>query len=72
MLIKRAEARAARQRLASAYAGLTSGGLDRRDFLARAGYGAGTLAALGVLPAVQARRAAAATEHVDRTVPART
>ncbi|WP_270938424.1 twin-arginine translocation signal domain-containing protein, partial [Falsiroseomonas oryzae] len=55
MLVKRSEGRAARQRLAQAYAGLSSGGLDRRDFLARAGYGAGALAALGALPVQRAR-----------------
>ena len=37
MLIKRSEARAGKQRLAAAYAGLSSGGLDRRAFLKRAG-----------------------------------
>ncbi|WP_237216893.1 formate dehydrogenase subunit alpha [Falsiroseomonas oryziterrae] len=67
MLVKRAEARAARQRLSQAYGGLSSGGLDRRALLARAGLGAGGLAALGALPPLKAR---AATERVDRTAPA--
>ncbi|MGG5819560.1 formate dehydrogenase subunit alpha [Falsiroseomonas sp. HW251] len=66
MLVKRAEARAARQRLATAYAGLSTGGLDRRGFLAQAGLGAGALAALGTLTPRQVR---AATETVDRTAP---
>jgi formate dehydrogenase major subunit len=66
MLVKRSEARATRQRLAAAYAGLSSGSLDRRSLLKQAGIGAGGLAALGALPATRAR---AATEGVDRTAP---
>ncbi len=66
MLVKRSEARATRQRLAAAYAGLSAGSLDRRSFLAQAGLGAGGLAALGSLPMGRAR---AATETVDRRVP---
>ena len=61
MLVKRSEARATRQRLATAYAGLSSGGLDRRSLLRQAGIGAGGLAALGALPAARTRRAEAAT-----------
>jgi formate dehydrogenase major subunit len=67
MLVKRSEARATRQRLAAAYAGLSSGGLDRRGLLRQAGLGAGALAGLGALPP---RLARAATEGVDRTAPA--
>uniref|UniRef100_UPI0022EAB537 formate dehydrogenase subunit alpha n=1 Tax=Falsiroseomonas oryzae TaxID=2766473 RepID=UPI0022EAB537 len=48
-------------------------GLDRRDFLARAGYGAGALAALGALPVQRARAAVGgtggSTAQVDRTTP---
>jgi formate dehydrogenase major subunit len=70
MLVKRTEGRAARQRLAQAYAGLSSGGLDRRAFLARAGYGAGALAAFGALTPDKARAAVAgSTARVDRTAP---
>ena len=72
MLVKRAERWASRQRLAAAYQGLSSGGLDRRAFLRQAGLGAGGLAALGVLPGGSVRRAEALTERVDRTAPVRT
>jgi formate dehydrogenase major subunit len=70
MLIKRSERQAARQRLSAAYAGLSSGGLNRRGFLHQAGLGGAGLAALGALPALSARRAeAVATSHVDRSAP---
>src|SRR3954464_3095268 len=55
MLIKRLDARAMRARVSSTYAGLSSGGLDRRGFLARAGLGGAGLAALGTLGAGRAR-----------------
>jgi formate dehydrogenase major subunit len=61
MLIKRRAAEAARSRLSQAYAGLSSGGLDRRSLLRQAGFGAGGLAALGALPAARTRKAEAAT-----------
>jgi len=59
MLIKRSEARAGRQRLAAAYAGLSSGGLDRRAFLRQAGVTGAGLAALGAIPLSTVRPAAA-------------
>ena len=59
MLIKRSDARPARQRLAGAYEGLSAGGLDRRGFLRQAGLGGAGLAALGALPLTAARPAAA-------------
>jgi formate dehydrogenase major subunit len=69
MLVKRSVRDATRRHLSEAYASLSEGGLDRRRFLARAGLGGGALASLGILPAITMRRAAAATEHVDRTAP---
>ena len=71
MLVKRAERQTGRQRLAAAYQGFSSGGLDRRSFLRQAGLGAGGLAAIGLLPGGAARRAEALTERVDRTAPIR-
>jgi formate dehydrogenase major subunit len=59
MLIKRSEARAGRQRLAAAYAGLSSGGLDRRAFLKQAGVTGVGLSALGAIPLTTVRPAAA-------------
>ena len=59
MLIKRSEARAGRQRLAAAYAGLSSGGLDRRAFLKQAGITGVGLSALGTIPLTTIRPAAA-------------
>jgi formate dehydrogenase major subunit len=59
MLIKRSEARAGRQRLAAAYAGLSSGGLDRRSFLKQAGVTGVGLSALGAIPLTTVRPAAA-------------
>ena len=50
MLIKRSDGTTARQRLASTYQALSSGGLDRRAFLRQAGLGSAGLAALGALP----------------------
>ena len=50
MLIKRTDGKAAKQRLASAYLGLSAGGLDRRAFLRQAGLGGAGLAALGAIP----------------------
>jgi formate dehydrogenase major subunit len=50
MLIKRTDGKAAKQRLASAYQGLSAGGLDRRAFLRQAGLGGAGLAALGAIP----------------------
>lgn len=59
MLIKRSEARAGKQRLAAAYAGLSSGGLDRRAFLKQAGVTGVGLASLGAIPLSTVRPAAA-------------
>ncbi len=59
MLIKRSEARAGRQRQAAAYAGLSSGGLDRRAFLKQAGITGVGLSALGTIPLTTIRPAAA-------------
>lgn len=59
MLIKRSEARAGRQRLAAAYAGLSSGSLDRRSFLRQAGVTGVGLSALGAIPLTTVRPAAA-------------
>jgi formate dehydrogenase major subunit len=49
MLIKRSDGRATRQRLASAYQGLSAGGLDRRAFLRQAGVAGAGLGVLGSL-----------------------
>ncbi|HWX51237.1 MAG TPA: formate dehydrogenase, partial [Roseomonas sp.] len=59
MLIKRSEGKAARQRLSSAYQGLSGGGLDRRGFLRQAGLGGAGLAALGGLGLTTVRKAEA-------------
>ncbi|MDQ1080757.1 formate dehydrogenase subunit alpha [Pseudoroseomonas cervicalis] len=59
MLIKRSDGKAARQRLSSAYQGLSSGGLDRRAFLRQAGLSGAGLAAMGGLGLTAARPAAA-------------
>lgn len=59
MLIKRSEGKAARQRLAAAYQGLSAGGLDRRSFLRQAGFAGAGLAALGALPPGRAQAAGA-------------
>jgi formate dehydrogenase major subunit len=69
MLIKRAEGRSARQRLSSAYQGLSTGGLDRRAFLRQAGLGGAGLAALGSVPAGLARPAAAQAPSQPVAVP---
>ncbi len=60
MLIKKSERQARRGALAAAFAGQTSGGIDRRSFLRRSGLAAGGLAALGVLPLGGVRKAEAA------------
>ncbi|NMJ43115.1 formate dehydrogenase subunit alpha [Roseomonas sp. JC162] len=59
MLIKRSEARAGKQRLAAAYSGLSSGGLDRRAFLKQAGVTGLGLSALGAIPLTTVRPAKA-------------
>jgi formate dehydrogenase major subunit len=73
MLIKRSDGRASRQRLASAYHGLSSGGLDRRAFLRNAGLaGAGVAALAGIAPrmaSAQAIRVGAAGGVPDNTKP---
>ncbi|RYJ00660.1 MAG: formate dehydrogenase, partial [Acetobacteraceae bacterium] len=70
MLIKRTDGRAARQRLATAYQGLSGGGLDRRSFLRQAGLGGAGLAALGSLGAGRAEaQTHAAPDMANRTAP---
>jgi len=69
MLIKRTEGRAARQRLAQAYQGFSSGGLDRRGFLRQAGLGTAGLAALGTLGAGRAEASGAATGVLNHDKP---
>jgi formate dehydrogenase major subunit len=69
MLIKRSEGRAARQRLAAAYAGLSAGGLDRRAFLRQAGFAGAGLAAIGALAPGRARAAGAATGVINHAQP---
>jgi formate dehydrogenase major subunit len=71
MLIKRSDGQAAKQRLASAYQGLSAGGLDRRAFLRQAGLGGAGLAALGTVGAPGMAQAAtgAATGVIDHAQP---
>jgi len=69
MLIKRSDGKVAKQRLASACQGLSSGGLDRRGFLRRAGLGGAGLAALGALGAGRAEAAGAAMGVIDHLRP---
>ncbi|HZH45214.1 MAG TPA: hypothetical protein VEY31_01135, partial [Roseococcus sp.] len=58
MLIKRSDGRASRQRLATAYHGLSSGGLDRRAFLRNAGLaGAGVAVLAGIAPRMASAQA---------------
>jgi len=59
VLIKRKEREARRGKLAAAFAGQSSGGLDRRTFLRRSGLVASGLATLGALPLGGVRRAEA-------------
>jgi len=58
MLIKRSDGRAAKQRLASMYQGLSAGGLDRRGFLKQAGVAGAGLAAMSTLGPRMAEAAA--------------
>ncbi|MBY0338620.1 MAG: formate dehydrogenase subunit alpha [Acetobacteraceae bacterium] len=69
MLIKRTDGRAAKQRLASAYQGLSSGGLDRRSFLKNAGLAGVGVAALAGLTPRMATAAGAATGVVNHEQP---
>ena len=69
MLIKRSEGRAAKQRLATAYAGLSSGGLDRRSFLRQAGFAGVGLAAIGSFAPSRAQAAGAATGVINHSQP---
>ena len=72
MLIKRSDGQAAKQRLASAYQGLSAGGLDRRAFLRQAGFGGAGLAALGAIGGPgMARAAEGAMGVIDHTQPVR-
>jgi formate dehydrogenase major subunit len=64
MLIKRSDGRASRQRLASAYQGLSAGGLDRRGFLRNAGLTGAGLAGLGMLSAGRTEAATGAATGV--------
>jgi formate dehydrogenase major subunit len=69
MLIKRSDGARAKQRLASAYQGLSAGGLDRRSFLKSAGLaGAGVAALAGIAPRM-AEAAGAATGVHDLSRP---
>ncbi|MBR0660245.1 formate dehydrogenase subunit alpha [Neoroseomonas oryzicola] len=68
MLIKRSEARAGKQRLAAAYAGLSSGGLDRRAFLKRAGVTGFGLSALGAIPLTTVRPAKAGPVDISKPI----
>jgi formate dehydrogenase major subunit len=69
MLIKRSEGRAAKQRLAAAYQGLSAGGLDRRAFLRQAGLAGAGLAALGAVAPSRAQAAGAAMGVIDHAQP---
>jgi epoxyqueuosine reductase QueG len=53
MLIKRSEGRAARARLATAFRGLSSGGLDRRGFLRNVAVVLGNIGTAADLPALK-------------------
>ena len=59
MLIRRSERPARRSSLVAALQGQSSGNLDRRSFLQRSGLVAGGLAAIGVLPPGNVRKAEA-------------
>ncbi|MBC7431493.1 MAG: formate dehydrogenase subunit alpha [Rubritepida sp.] len=69
MLIKRSDGRAAKQRLASAYQGLSSGGLDRRLFLKQAGMAGAGLAAMSALAPRMAQATGAATGVLNHAMP---
>ena len=69
MLIKRSDGQASRQRLASAYQGLSAGGLDRRSFLRNAGLTGAGLAGLGMLSTGRAEAAGAATGVLNHAQP---
>jgi formate dehydrogenase major subunit len=69
MLIKRSDGVRAKQRLASAYQGLSAGGLDRRGFLKQAGLaGAGVAALAGIAPRM-AEASGAATGVINHEQP---
>jgi formate dehydrogenase major subunit len=61
MLIKRSDGQRAKRRLASAYEGLSAGGLDRRSFFKQAGLGAAGVAALAGLAPRMAQGAGTAS-----------
>ncbi len=64
MLIKRSDGARAKQRLASAYQGLSAGGLDRRSFLKSAGLaGVGVAALAGIAPRMAEATGAATGVH---------
>ena len=69
MLIKRSDGQASRQRLASAYQGLSAGGLDRRSFLRNAGLTGAGLAGLGMLSSGRAEATGAATGVLNHAQP---
>ncbi len=68
MLIKRSDGKAARQRLSSAYQGLSAGGLDRRAFLRQAGLSGAGLAAMGGLGLTAARPAEAGPTNFSQPI----
>ena len=69
MLIKRSDGARAKQRLASAYQGLSSGGLDRRSFLKQAGLASAGVAALAGIAPRMAEASGAATGVHDLSQP---
>ena len=64
MLIKRTERQTRRSNLAATVGNQTAGGLDRRNFLRRAGLVATGLATIGALPLATVRKAEAAGPNV--------
>lgn len=69
MLIKRSDGARAKQRLASAYQGLSAGGLDRRSFLKNAGLASAGVAALAGIAPRMAEASGAATGVADHSQP---
>ncbi|RVT96967.1 twin-arginine translocation signal domain-containing protein [Rhodovarius crocodyli] len=69
MLIKRSDGKAAKQRLASAYQGLSAGALDRRGFLKQAGVAGAGLAAFSGLKPRMAEAAGAGAGVLDHSQP---
>mgnify|MGYP001809567502 CR=1 FL=1 len=69
MLMKRKAGEATRTRLSATMGQITSGKLDRRSFLARAGVAAGGLAAISTLSVGAVRKAEAAGGGVNPAIP---